>query len=214
MGLVRYRQKMDGGLLCCSVSAAPQRNGRGEPVGVTFIIEDITERRRAEDEIRRQKEIFQKIFDNVPITLNFFDADGRLLLVNREWERMFGWTQKELEEGNVDIFAEAMTGPRETRRAGDFVAAASGEWADFKIKRRDGTTVDVLGAVVLLSDGTRLSIAQDITERKRAEEQLKRSNEELRIVSDRSSRLVFASDDAREGPAAFVEKRAPNWTCG
>jgi enoyl-CoA hydratase/carnithine racemase len=41
-----------------------------------------------------------------------------------------------------------------------------------------------------------------------------RSNEELRIVSDRSSRLVFASDDAREGPAAFVEKRAPNWTCG
>jgi enoyl-CoA hydratase/carnithine racemase len=38
------------------------------------------------------------------------------------------------------------------------------------------------------------------------------SIDELRVTSDRSSRLVFASDDAREGAAAFVEKRAPKWT--
>jgi enoyl-CoA hydratase/carnithine racemase len=41
-----------------------------------------------------------------------------------------------------------------------------------------------------------------------------RSTEELRVWSDRASRRVFASEDAREGPAAFIEKRAPHWTCG
>lgn len=38
------------------------------------------------------------------------------------------------------------------------------------------------------------------------------SLDELRATSDRASRRVFASDDAREGAAAFVEKRAANWT--
>ena len=40
-----------------------------------------------------------------------------------------------------------------------------------------------------------------------------RSVEELRVLSDRAFRLVFASEDAREGTAAFIEKRTPNWTC-
>lgn len=56
VGLVLYRQKMDGGLLYCSVSVAPQRNSRGEPVGVTLIVEDVTERRRAEERLKRSNE--------------------------------------------------------------------------------------------------------------------------------------------------------------
>jgi PAS domain S-box-containing protein len=53
LGLVQYRQKKSGDLLSCSIAAAPQRNGWGEPVGVTTIIEDITERKRVEEEKRK-----------------------------------------------------------------------------------------------------------------------------------------------------------------
>jgi PAS domain S-box-containing protein len=56
LGLVHYRQKKGGDLLYCSVSAAPQRNGRGEPVGVTIIVEDITERKLAEEQLKRSNE--------------------------------------------------------------------------------------------------------------------------------------------------------------
>jgi PAS domain S-box-containing protein len=56
LGLVHYRQKKGGDLLYCSVSAAPQRNGRGEPVGVTIIVEDITERKLAEEQLKSSNE--------------------------------------------------------------------------------------------------------------------------------------------------------------
>jgi len=52
VGLVHYRQKKNGSLLTCSVSAAPQRDARGEPVGVTILVEDITERKRAEEALK------------------------------------------------------------------------------------------------------------------------------------------------------------------
>ncbi len=56
LGLVRSRQKKSGALLTCNISAAPQRNGRSEPIGITFIVEDITERKRAEEHIRATTE--------------------------------------------------------------------------------------------------------------------------------------------------------------
>lgn len=154
----------------------------GQARRIIGALTDITERKLAEDEVRRQKEVFQKIFDNAPIALNFFSEDGRLLMVNRAWERIFGWTLKEVEEGNIDIFAEAMTGPRETEWVREFVSAAGGRLADFKIKSKDGRTVDLLGAVVGLSDGTRIGIAQDITDRKRVEAELRESEARFRAV--------------------------------
>lgn len=151
---------------------------KGEPCLVGMGI-DISERKRAEDEIRKQKEILQKIFDNAPIGINFFAEDGRLLLANRMWEQMYGWTVKELEEEDADIFIEAVPYPGDTQRARDFVAEASGEWSDFYLRKKDGSRMSVSGAVVLMSDGMRVGFSQDVTERRKTEEELRESKKEL-----------------------------------
>ena len=133
---------------------------------------EITERKQAEDELRRQKEILQKIFDHIPVMTNFVGADGRIKLVNREWERTLGWSLEEIRQQNVDIFAECYPDPQYRQQVLTFVAQAKGEWVDFKTRVRDGRVIDTTWVRVHLSDGTSIGIGKDITERKRAEEAL------------------------------------------
>ena len=94
-----------------------------------------------------------------------------------------GWTLKELQEQGVDIFAEAYPDPTYRQEVLDFVAAASGRWVDLKIRVRNGQMIDAACAVVQLSHGTKVAIAQDITKRKRAEERIRATSEQLRALS-------------------------------
>ncbi len=67
--------------------------------------QEIADRRLVEHELRRQKELFETIIDHIPVMINFVDADGRIRLVNREWERVLGWTREEILARDLDIFA-------------------------------------------------------------------------------------------------------------
>ncbi|HXI91183.1 MAG TPA: MEDS domain-containing protein [Blastocatellia bacterium] len=145
--------------------------------------QDITERKRAEDKLRRQKEILQQIFDHIPVMINFVDADGRIKLVNGEWERTLGWSLEEIQQQNLDIFVECYPDPQYRQQVLKFLAEAEGEWADFKTRVRDGHVIDTSWVIVHLSDRTSIGIGQDITERKRAEEKLKATSEQLRALS-------------------------------
>ncbi len=62
--------------------------------------EDITERKRAESELTKQKEILQRVFDQIPLMISCIDENGQLKLVNGEWERTLGWTYEEIGPDN------------------------------------------------------------------------------------------------------------------
>jgi PAS domain S-box-containing protein len=100
---------------------------------------EIAERRRAEGELTRKKEILQKIFDQIPLMISFFDAEGRLEMVNREWVRLRGWSLAELQDQNLDILAVSHPDPEDLRRVREFIEESSGEWKDFKIRDRGET---------------------------------------------------------------------------
>jgi PAS domain S-box-containing protein len=151
------------------------------------IMLDITKRKQAENEFRKQTEILQKIVDHIPLMLTFRDATGRLKLVNHEWERTFGWSLAEAQNRKGDILPEVYPDANSLRRAQDWIAAANGEWLDFKSQTRDGRVLNTTWAIVRLSDGTIICIGQDITERKRAEQERKRLLQ----------RLITAQEDER-----------------
>jgi PAS domain S-box-containing protein len=145
-----------------------------EPGGSLYlrgIMFDITQRKQAEAELRQKTEILEKIIDHIPILITFRDKDGRLKLVNREWENTFGWTLADLQARNADPLYEVYPDPNHRRQAQDFIKAANSEWFDFKAKIRDGHWVDISWAVTRLSDGTTICIGQNVTDRKRAEEE-------------------------------------------
>jgi PAS domain S-box-containing protein len=145
-----------------------------EPGGAVYLsglMLDITKRKQAEEELRQKTEILQKIFDHIPVMVTFRGSDGHPKLVNREWERTFGWTLTELQERDVDILNEVYPDPVHRRRARDTIAAADSQWTNFRGKTRDGRVIDTSWAVARLSDGTTVSIGQDISERMRADEE-------------------------------------------
>ncbi len=172
----------------------PLRDSSGAITGLFGISRDITQSKRADEALKREKEVLTKIFNNIPVMIGFVGTDRTVSFVNPEWERTIGWTLKELREQNVDIFAEAYPDPAYRSKVLEFVEAATGEWADLKIKVRDGRVIDASCAIVHLSDGTKVAIAQDITEQKRAQEAVRASEERFRLLAEVTNDAIWDWD--------------------
>jgi PAS domain S-box-containing protein len=170
----------DGRLVDMAAAAVRLSDGALITIG-----QDISERKQAEQELRKQKEILQTIFDHLPVMISFVDRYNRVRLVNQEWERTLGWSFEEIQGQNVDIIVEEnYPDPEYRKQAFDFIRKSDGEWADFKIRVRDGRVIDSSWAVLRLSDGTGIGIGQDITQRKGVEEALRESEERFRQLAE------------------------------
>jgi PAS domain S-box-containing protein len=198
----RFR-RADGEYRLMLLRKVPLRDEAGSIVKWYGSATDIEDRKRAEDELRRQKELFQKIFENIPVMIVSLDPGHHHELVNPEWERKIGWTLKELRERNLDIFAEAFPDPQYRQMVIDDIAASTGEWTDLKVRVRDGRVIDVTATFARLSDGSTLFIGRDTTERKRAEEALRTSEREQHKIAEQleieRARLIEAQAVAEVG---------------
>ncbi len=166
--------------------------------------QDISERKRAEEELRKQKEILQTIFDHIPVMVGFVDRNGRFQLVNREWERTLGYSLEELHSQDIDILEKHYPDPVHREQARAFVRDSEAEWVDFKTKLRDGRAIDVSWAVLHLSDGTSIGIGQDITDRKQADQDLRKQKEILQTIFDHIPLMVGFVD--QNGVAQMVNR--------
>ncbi|MEQ8971492.1 MAG: PAS domain S-box protein [Coleofasciculus sp. C1-SOL-03] len=152
----------------------------GYPVRLVGSTRDITERKQAEEQLRYQKELLQKIFDHIPVMICFYDATGHIRLVNREVERVLGWDKAELD--TIDLLTECYPNPTDRQKVLDFMFKASGKWQDFSLRTKNGQILETSWANIRLSDGTSIGIGQDITERKRAEIKLRKSEERWQLA--------------------------------
>ena len=175
--------------------------------------EEIARRQRMEEDLRQQKEILQTIFDHVPVSINYLDEKGRIQMVNREWERLVGHTLDEVLHQGVDVIAEGYPDPTERQRARDFVANSTSEWEDFETMDKNGDIQHTTWAVVRLSDGTRVGIGQDITQRKQAEQELRKQKEILQTIFDHLPVMVGFVDQKGEAQVVNPEwERVLGWT--
>ena len=161
-------------------TASVLRDARGNPVGAIEIIRDTTDRKDAEDALRANEELFRLVFENAPIGMSITDLDGRYLRVNQALCNTLGYTSEELLSQDLGAItpAEDLAVNMALREK-----ALRGETSYFQIEKRyipkQGGFVHALQQVGLLRDrqGQPLYFigqAVDITERKRAEEELYR----------------------------------------
>jgi PAS domain S-box-containing protein len=145
-------------------------------IGTTM---DITPRKHAEDELRKQKAHFEKLFELAPEAIVLRDFENHILRVNREFTNLYGFTSEEAIGRNItDLIVpgghwEESEKIREALKRGERVNA------ELTRQRKDGSRIIVsfAAAPVQVAGNTPeiYGIYRDITERKKAEEALKRS---------------------------------------
>jgi PAS domain S-box-containing protein len=147
----------------------------------TVILRDITERKRVEETLRQSEDRFRSIYEQAAVGIGQVAADGQFLMVNAALCRMLGYEESELRGKKVHEIIHPDDLARETVLLD---AMQRGDQPQYAIEKRylhrDGSAVwvNVNTSAVRDSAGAllyRISVIQNVTERKRAEEQLKQA---------------------------------------
>jgi PAS domain S-box-containing protein len=184
--------RLDGRVVDVEVAASPFDDQGTRSAHV--VLRDITERKRAEAEIRGMA----LMLDTAPNSITVHDFDGRFLYANQRTFELHGYSPDEflaLNLAQVDVPADARliaARTQELRERG----RASFEVAHL---RKDGTTLPLEVSIKGTTWGGKeaiLNVATDITERKQAEAQIRQLNEELeQRVVERTAKLEVANQD-------------------
>jgi PAS domain S-box-containing protein len=164
------------------------RDARGSPVGHEGVYRDITERRLAEEALRDSEERYRSLFDNASDSILTFTLDGTVTSVNRAYAKLTGWTTDELMGENWQTLVAPVDRERMAERTR---RALGGEKLPsiFEVAAlcKDGHVVQLEGRTRIMRSGHGgpvgfQGVYRDITERKRAEEALRDSEERYRLM--------------------------------
>ncbi len=195
-----------------SVSAVPlTRPGEAKPYLVYAYFEDHTERREAERLSRESEERFRALADNISQLAWMGDRDGSLFWYNRRWFDYTGTTIDEMRGwGWRAVHHPDYVGPV-TARFADHMARGA-EWEDtFPLRGADGEYRWFLSRAVPLRDAAGnimrwFGTNTDVTESRRAEEEVRRSEERFRSLTTATAQIVWTTDAG----GAFAAEQ-PGW---
>jgi PAS domain S-box-containing protein len=156
----------------------------GRPVRQFGVMQDITELRRAEDDLRASEARFRTFVDRATDAFFLLDEQLTVVDVNRQACESLGWSREELIGMHPRDFDAALDEPSIARLA---ERARAGETITFdtRHRRKDGTVFPVeIGTGMFQQGGRRfyLALVRDISERKRAEDALRERDHALEIA--------------------------------
>ncbi len=172
--------RADGETVWVAVSSTLVRDAAGEPLYTVAQIEDVGEGVRARTALAEAEERFRRAFDDAPIGMGLVRPDGRWLRANRTLTEITGYSEEQL----LELTFQDITHPDDLDADLDSAARLlAGETRSYQVEKRylrsDGQTIWVRLSVSLVrgADGEPLhfvSQIEDVSERRRAERELKR----------------------------------------
>ncbi len=182
--------------------------------GIVLNIRDITERKRAEEQVLESEERFSKLFHSSPNAMVLVRAsDGIAVEVNDPWTKLLGYSRKE-SLGQTGLDLNLYMDLRERQQITETMQA-QGEIRAFglRLRRKDGAErhLNVSGESLEIDHQLcYLYILEDITEQKRVEEALRESEEKWRALVENSPDFIALYDD--EGRFLFLNHYAEGFS--
>jgi len=201
------RERKDGQPIRVAVITYPLFDN-GEPQGAYVIYNDVTARRKAERESQRQTAYFQQLFENSPQGIVITNNDHRIQATNKGFETIFGFTPQETTGHTLGELIVPRERQDEFKNVSQDLERGGTRLVETVRQRRNGSTVDVAFiAYPLYIEGQRhgaYGIYTDVTERKKAEEQVihQAYHDRLTDLPNRAKlqeRIGQAMQQAKEG---------------
>jgi PAS domain S-box-containing protein len=186
------------GLTYWDWTLTPILNDGGETEFLVFSLEDVTDRKRAEEAAQAQHALREAIENSLVTGIMVVEKDGRIAHVNPALCRMTGWTEEEL-IGSMPPFAFWPIEPLEIR-ARSFLALLRGkiplETFEVRLRRKNGESFDALVLVSSLKNAQGKALGWvasigDITQRKETERYINATNALLSLFSKKSLRKEY-----------------------
>jgi len=189
----------DGRRAVVAARCAVERDDAGEPVAFLLTTNDITERKRAEEALRKSEEKWRAVFEHNPTMYFMVDPAGTIASVNPFGAEQLGYTVEELVGRPVlDVFLDADRDAARRRLAACVEHPGQVLRWELRKVRKDGTIICVreTGKAMLVADGglSVLVVCEDITQQKRAEDELRASEARFRTLVDHASDAFFLCD--------------------
>jgi PAS domain S-box-containing protein/putative nucleotidyltransferase with HDIG domain len=190
----RFLRK-DGSYAFIIDRAYVERDASGKPLRVIGAMSDITERKRAEDQLNYHARLLRHINDAVIAT----DDQLHITAWNRAAEKMYGWRREEVMGRTLSEILSYDLTDEQRQEARDLLTESMTSRSERIHRHRDGRTLYVeSNTIALLNEHGRMtgyvSVNRDITERKRAEKALHQSEEQYRSLFEDSPISLWVED--------------------
>jgi len=178
----RYIHKK-GHVVTCQVSSSLVRNADGSPLYFISHVQDITERKQAEELLQKERETSLSILENAPYGVALIGKGGQYIYINPEFTNITGYTLQEIPTGK-DWYQKVFPDQKEREKMIQFWKEdrAKGKMMnrEFGIHCKDGKIREIETRVTFLKNGHALIVLRDITEQKLSEERMESLREQLR----------------------------------
>ena len=158
------------------------RDEKGKSVRMIGSMTDISGRKKAEEALQQSEEKYRTLVEQASDGIFISDKSGNFYIVNSAGSKMTGYSVEELMHMNIYDLAEP-----EDLKSNPFhfeeMMNEKGTTTERKMLRKDGTVTDVEVSAKFLSDRRFLAFVKDITNRKKADEELKASYQSIRTLT-------------------------------
>lgn len=190
----------EGKLLHLYVKNLPLCEMGQKPQKIMVVVKDVTQLVETKDELQKTAEKLMFFYESSAEAMDIIDLDGNVVQVNTAFEEMYGWKAEEI-VGTPMPTIPAKQGEQVKRDRARLLNNESIHGLEVECLKKDGTLIPVSITLSPLHDenGNIIAfsgISRDISERKRIEEALIRSEEKYRLIAENMTDLVTVIDNA------------------
>lgn len=135
-------------------------------------------------------DLLRQIIDSIPVMLTVYDPEVNVLLLNREFERVVGWSSADA--ARRPIMEACYPDPEYRERVARFMERCEG-WMDVEMRTRDGERISTRWTNTRLPDDRRIGIGLDMRGQRRAEAALRESEARFRTIAEATPQLIWTA---------------------
>jgi len=203
IGEIGHRRK-DGATFPTMMAVSLLKDEQGKPYGLAGFAQDITERKQAEEQVRKERDFAEGIVDTAQVIILVLNTEGRIVRFNPYMEKLTGYRLEEVKgkdwfstflpkrdhERIRETFLQAIN---DIQTIGNVNPIITKDGREREIEWYDKTIKDAEGNIVGL-----LAVGQDVTERKQAEKQQAEYMAELKRSKETALSMMEDADRAKK----------------